>query len=88
MNHRVKSLQIRIFFWSVFSCIRTECGEENTGIYGPEKTPYLDIFHAVNANIIQAYFKLKTLHNLKYIKSLRRFESKFRWRMNMFLFFR
>ena len=29
----------RVFFWSVFSHIRTE--------YGPEKTPYLDVFHAV-----------------------------------------
>ena len=27
------------FFWSVFS--------PNTGKYGPEKTPYLDTFHAV-----------------------------------------
>ena len=40
--HCVKIVQIRSFFWSVFSCIRT-----NTGKYGPEKTPYLDTFHAV-----------------------------------------
>ena len=38
--HCVKSIQIRSFFWSVFSRIRTE--------YGPEKTPYLDTFHAVS----------------------------------------
>ena len=37
--HRVKSVQIRIFFWSVFSRIRTE--------YGPENTPYLDNFQVV-----------------------------------------
>ena len=37
--HCVKSVQIRSFFWSVFSCIRIE--------YGPEITPYLDTFHAV-----------------------------------------
>ena len=37
--HGVKSVQIRSFFWSVFSRTRTE--------YGPEKTPYLDTFHAV-----------------------------------------
>ena len=30
------------FFWSVFSSIRTE--------YGPEKTPYVDNFHAVSLN--------------------------------------
>ena len=35
----VQSAQIRSFFWSVFSRIRTK--------YGPEKTPYLDTFHAV-----------------------------------------
>ena len=26
-NHCVKSVQIRSFFWSVFSCIRTEFGD-------------------------------------------------------------
>ena len=39
--HCVKIFQIRIYFWSAFSCIRTE--------YGPEVTPYLDTFHAVIA---------------------------------------
>ena len=39
--HCVKSVQIRIFFWSVFSGIRTE--------YEPEKTPYLDTFRRVLA---------------------------------------
>ena len=34
----MKSFQIRSFFWSVFSPIRTE--------YGAEKNPYLDTFHA------------------------------------------
>ena len=38
MWHYVKRVQIRSFFWSVFSRIWTE--------YGPEKTPYLDNFHA------------------------------------------
>ena len=37
--HCVKSVQIRNFFWSVFSRIRTECGLE--------KTPYLNTFHSV-----------------------------------------
>ena len=37
--HCVKSVQIWIFFWSVFFRIRIE--------YGPEKTPYLDTFYAV-----------------------------------------
>ena len=35
----LKSVQIRSFFWSVFTCIWTE--------YGPEKTPYLDTCHKV-----------------------------------------
>ena len=39
-SHWVKCVQIRSFFWFVFSRIRTE--------YGPEKTPYLDSFHAVS----------------------------------------
>ena len=37
--HCVKSVRIRSSFWSVFSRNRTE--------YGPEKTPYLGTFHAV-----------------------------------------
>ena len=72
--HCLTSVQKRSFFWSVFSCIRTEYGKivskygvfsgpyfpvfglttpylsifsPNTGKYGPEKTPYLDTFHAV-----------------------------------------
>ena len=45
----MKSGQMRSFFRSVFSCSRTEYGvfSPNTGKYGPEKTPYLDTFHAV-----------------------------------------
>ena len=45
--HRVKTVQIRSYFWSVFSCIRTEYGDlqisvfsPNTGKYGPEITPH------------------------------------------------
>ena len=51
LMHCVKSVQKRSFSWSVFSCIRTEYGisvfSPNKGEYGPEKTPYLDNFHAV-----------------------------------------
>ena len=52
----MKSVQIRSFFWSVFSRIRSEYGEirsylsifsPNAGKSGPEKTPYLDTFHAL-----------------------------------------
>ena len=35
----MKRVQIRSYFWSVFS--------PNTGKCGPEITPYLDTFHAV-----------------------------------------
>ena len=38
-THCVISVQIRSFFWSVFS--------RNTGKYGPERTPYLETFHVV-----------------------------------------
>ena len=60
-KHCVKSVQIRSFFWSIFSFIRTEYGEirsivsvfsPNTGKYGAEKTPYLVTFHAVKDNLI------------------------------------
>ena len=42
----MKSVQVRSFFWSVFSRIWTDA--ENAGKYSPEKTPYLDIFHGVS----------------------------------------
>ena len=49
ISHCVKSVQIRSFFWSVFSCIWTEyVFSPNTEKYGPEKTPYLDTFHTVS----------------------------------------
>ena len=38
-----KVSQIRSFFWSVFSCIRTEYWDLQSK-YRPEKTPYLDTF--------------------------------------------
>ena len=40
--HCVKSVQIRNFFGPYFPIFRL-----NAGKYGPEKTPYLDTFHAV-----------------------------------------
>ena len=59
LTHCVESAQIPSFFWSVFSHIWTEYGEirtrknsvfsPNAGKYGPEKTPYLETFHAVTA---------------------------------------
>ena len=53
--HCMKSVQIRNFFWSIFSCIRIDteiysvnlCISPNTGKYEPEKIPYLDTFHVV-----------------------------------------
>ena len=44
-GHCVKLVQVRSFFWSVFS--------PNEGKYGSEKTRYLDTFRAVGTN---AYF--------------------------------
>ena len=38
--HCVKSVQIRSYFWFIFS--------PNTGKYGTETTPYLDTFYAMN----------------------------------------
>ena len=43
-RHCVKCVQIRSFFWSVFS--------PNTGKYGPEKTPHLDTLHTVKSILL------------------------------------
>ena len=48
--HCVKSVQIRSFsgpYFPVFS--------SNTGKYGPEKTLYLDTFHAVYARLLTLF---------------------------------
>ena len=50
--HCVKSVQIRSFFWSVLSRIRTEYAvslrtQSECRKYGPEKPPYLNTFRAV-----------------------------------------
>ena len=50
--HCVKNFQIRIFSSSVFSHIWIQI-LENTN---PEKTPYLDTFHAVLKNVNWDYF--------------------------------
>ena len=51
--HCGKSVQIRIFFWSVFFCIQSD-----TGKYRPEKTQYLDTFHTVfQASVLRLYQK-------------------------------
>ena len=58
-HHCAKNVQIRSFFWSVFSRIWTDYGEiwsispytsPNAGKFGLENTPYLDIFLAVSSN--------------------------------------
>ena len=54
-QHCLKSVQIRSFFWSVFSRIRIEryfvslCIQFEYGKIRTRKTPYLDTFHAVQA---------------------------------------
>ena len=57
MSHCLENAQIRGFFWSVFFSysylmwgFTTESSvfSPNTGNCGPERTPYLDPFHAVS----------------------------------------
>ena len=43
----MESVQMRSFFWSVFSRIWTKY-RDLWSKYGPEKTPYLDTFHTVS----------------------------------------
>ena len=67
------SAQIRGFFGSVFSGIRTEYGEvrstkhlsiftPNVGKYGPEKTPYLDTSRSADNELMS-----KKIQNLLWI---------------------
>ena len=75
VNHCVKSVKIRSFFWSVFSRIRTEYGENRSiSPYSGrirenshQKTPYLDTFHAVNKVHHQPFLN-KLPNNLKLLK--------------------
>ena len=48
MKHCVKVVQIRSFFWYVFSCIQSQISvfSPNTGKYGTEKTLHLNSFQA------------------------------------------
>ena len=64
----VKSVQIRSFFCSVFSRIWIEYGKK----YGPEKTPYLNFFHAELFTLtclysIYTYLSIDKI-DLKYVK--------------------
>ena len=55
MDHCVKSAQIRSFsgpYFPVFLVRILSVFSPNAGKYGPEKTPYLDTFHAVDARNI------------------------------------
>ena len=52
-SHCVKSVQIRSYFWSIFSCIRNEYEDRK---YEPEITSYLDTFHAVSLRFIKNFF--------------------------------
>ena len=51
------------FFWSVFSCIQS-----NIGKHGPEKTSYLNTFHAVFlyiTHLVLIYISIADLHDMK-----------------------
>ena len=62
MSYRVTDKCIKSVHYGVFS-------GPNTGKYGPKKTPFLDIFHAVG--VIKSGMELfspekfNTLHNIK-----------------------
>ena len=75
-DYYVKSVQIRSFFWFVFSRIRTRylpVFSRNTGKYGPEKTPYLNTFHTVDVSYHQIVF----VEEVSQICSLKRCSQKF-----------
>ena len=66
-THCMKSVRIQIFFWSVFSCIRTKNMKMRT-----KRTPYLDTFHAVALFKIVPTFQIKQKQVRKSIKTKRR----------------
>ena len=53
-THCVKSVQVQCYFWSIFSCTRTEVTPlqkvRTYGKYEREITPYFGIFHAVTGS--------------------------------------
>ena len=57
VNHCVKSVQIRSYFWSLFSCIRTECRKirtRNNSVFGQfSRSEY---FVEETANSLSLYF--------------------------------
>ena len=57
--HCVKSVQIRSFFCSVFSCIQSECSKKRT-----RKNPYLDTFYTV---IILYYYLSRVIYSAKIV---------------------
>ena len=57
--HCVKSVEIRSFFWSVFSRIWTEYWKIRT-----RKTPYFDTFHAVYIYIMQHIYAFVHIRNV------------------------
>ena len=53
----MKSVQIQIFSGPYFYVFGP-----NTGKYGPEKTPYLDTFHAASKQGNQGFVDVQPLH--------------------------
>ena len=58
--HCAKSVQIRSYSWSPFSCIRIEYGDLLRK-YGPEITPHLDTFHVVHVYSLVDRLSLREL---------------------------
>ena len=62
--HGVKIVQIRSFFWSVFTCIflySPVFSSPDTGKTGPEKTAYFGNFHAVIVGLMHLALVVKIL---------------------------
>ena len=70
-KHCMKSVQIWSFFWSVFSA--------STGKYGPEKTLFLDTFHAVK-------FKQNVTQIILYYHVTKQFLPCLNWLITCFRF--
>ena len=64
----VKDVQIRIFFWSIFS--------PNAGKYGREKTPCLDSFHVVYLLVCHPHVTRMWFYHAPLIFVLKKYQIK------------
>ena len=72
-HHCVKSVQIRSFFWSVFSCIRTEYGDLWSDKFIKKWLRSSDLVHCPVALVISSRLSYKQPLNISWDKTIQKF---------------